>query len=171
MPRANSHSRAGQGAQDLHPADDPSRSSLSITALSTPVRGMIRPRPTVVPVTDPVPRRWFAVKDRVNTAVIMRIMTSRIAVIAIDAQQPRVVADFWCAVLGWEVIEVDQDGVSIAPPDRAWPAIDVFACRNAKRSRIDCTWTCAPTAAARIRSCNACSASALSPSTSAKAPT
>ena len=57
----------------------------------------------------------------------MWIMTSRIAVIAIDAQQPRVVADFWCAVLGWEVIEVDEDGVSIAPPDRAWPAIDVFA--------------------------------------------
>jgi len=68
----------------------------------------------------------------------MRIMTSRIAVIAIDAQQPRVVADFWCAVLGWEVIEVDEDGVSIAPPDRAWPTIDVLAVpeRKAVKNRL-----------------------------------
>lgn len=74
----------------------------------------------------------------VDTDVIMRIMTSRIAVVAIDAQQPRVVADFWCAVLGWEVIEVDEDGVSIAPPDRAWPAIDVFAVpeRKAVKNRL-----------------------------------
>lgn len=52
-------------------------------------------------------------------------MISRIAVMAIDAQQPRVVADFWCAVLGWEVIEVDEDGISIAPPGRASPAASV----------------------------------------------
>jgi hypothetical protein len=52
-------------------------------------------------------------------------MTSRIAVIAIDAQQPRVVADFWCAVLGWRVIDGDEDVISIAPPDNSWPTIDV----------------------------------------------
>lgn len=65
-------------------------------------------------------------------------MTSRIAVIAIDPQQPRVVADFWCAVLGWDVIEVDEDGVSIAPPDRAWPTIDVLAVleRKAVKNRL-----------------------------------
>jgi len=36
------------------------------------------------------------------------------------------------------VIEVDQDGVSIAPPDRAWPAIDVFAVpeRKAVKNRL-----------------------------------
>ena len=132
MPRANSRSRAGQGAQDLHPADDPPRSSLSITALSTPVRGMIRPQPTVVPVTDRYSDDGSRSKIGVDTEVIMWIMTSRIAVLALDAQQPRVVADFWCAVLGWEVIEVDEDGVSIAPPDRAWPAIDGLPYRNAK---------------------------------------
>ena len=68
----------------------------------------------------------------------MWIMASRIAVIAIDAQQPRVVADFWCAVLGWRVIEVDEDGVSIAPPDSALPAIDVFAVpeRKAVKNRL-----------------------------------
>ena len=37
-------------------------------------------------------------------------MPSRIAVIAIDALQPRVVADFWCEVLGWQV--VDEEGTS-----------------------------------------------------------
>ncbi len=54
-------------------------------------------------------------------------MTSRIAAIAIDARKPPVVADFWCAVLGWRVLDVDEDGISIAPPDSPWPTIDVFS--------------------------------------------
>lgn len=54
-------------------------------------------------------------------------MPSRVAAIAIDAEQPRTVADFWCAVLGWQVIEEDDDGVSIGPPDGSWPTIDVLA--------------------------------------------
>ena len=54
-------------------------------------------------------------------------MPSRIAVIAIDAVQPRVVADFWCSVLGWQVVEVDDGVISIAPPDGSWPMIDVAA--------------------------------------------
>lgn len=53
-------------------------------------------------------------------------MTSRIAVLAIDAVEPRRVADFWCRVLGWEVVEEESGIVSIAPPDRAWPTIDVI---------------------------------------------
>lgn len=53
-------------------------------------------------------------------------MTSRIAVVAIDAWDPHVVADFWCQVLGWRVVEESADGVSIAPPDGAWPTIDVI---------------------------------------------
>jgi predicted enzyme related to lactoylglutathione lyase len=53
-------------------------------------------------------------------------MTSRIAVIAIDAIAPRPVAEFWAAVLGWQIVEEDADGVvSIAPADTAWPTIDV----------------------------------------------
>jgi predicted enzyme related to lactoylglutathione lyase len=54
-------------------------------------------------------------------------MTSRFSVLAIDALEPRVVADFWCAVLGWEVTEEDTDGVSIAPRDGTGPAIDLLA--------------------------------------------
>lgn len=52
-------------------------------------------------------------------------MSSRIAVIAIDAVRPRVVADFWCRVLGWQVVEEDDGVVSIAPADGSWPWIDV----------------------------------------------
>ena len=52
-------------------------------------------------------------------------MTSRITVIAIDAVRPRVVADFWCRVLGWRVAGEDEGVISIAPPDGSWPTIDV----------------------------------------------
>ena len=54
-------------------------------------------------------------------------MSSRIAVISIDAAQPRLVADFWCGVLGWKVIEEDGSVISIAAQDGSWPTIDVVA--------------------------------------------
>ena len=59
-------------------------------------------------------------------------MPSRLAVIAIDAVQPRVVADFWCAALGWQVVEEDSEGIGIAPADRLSPTIDVFAVAERK---------------------------------------
>jgi hypothetical protein len=52
-------------------------------------------------------------------------VTSRIAVIAIDALDPRRVAEFWTDVLGWHVVEEDGDVISIGPQDVAWPTIDV----------------------------------------------
>lgn len=54
-------------------------------------------------------------------------MPSRIAVLAIDAVDPKVVADFWCRVLDWRIVEESADGVTIAPPSGAWPGIDVFS--------------------------------------------
>lgn len=45
----------------------------------------------------------------------------------IDALQPRVVTDFWCAVLGWQVTDIDEDVISIGPQDRSGPTIDVVA--------------------------------------------
>jgi predicted enzyme related to lactoylglutathione lyase len=54
-------------------------------------------------------------------------MSSRIAVISIDAAQPRLVADFWRRVLGWQVIEEDGSVISIAAQDGSWPTIDVVA--------------------------------------------
>jgi predicted enzyme related to lactoylglutathione lyase len=55
----------------------------------------------------------------------MEVMTSRIAVIVIDAVDPRLVAEFWAAVLGWQIVEEDAGVVSIAPAHAAWPTIDV----------------------------------------------
>ena len=52
-------------------------------------------------------------------------MTCRIAAIAIDAVQPRLVADFWCHVLGWRVVDEDDGVVSIGPSDGTGPTIDV----------------------------------------------
>ncbi len=53
-------------------------------------------------------------------------MTSRLATIAIDAQDLWNVADFWCAVLGWKITDEDPGGISIAPMDRSGPTIDVL---------------------------------------------
>jgi predicted enzyme related to lactoylglutathione lyase len=54
-------------------------------------------------------------------------MPSRLAVIAIDAVDPQVVADFWCAVLGWSILEREPGGITIGDAERSWPMIDVFA--------------------------------------------
>ena len=63
-------------------------------------------------------------------------MTSRIAVLAIDAREPKRVAGFWCQVLGWTVLEEDEDGVSIGPPatrqGMAGMTIDVVPVPEAK---------------------------------------
>jgi len=59
-------------------------------------------------------------------------MPSRIAVVAIDAVQPHLIAGFWCSVLGWQVVEEDAEVISIAPSDGAWPTIDVLAVSEPK---------------------------------------
>ena len=60
-------------------------------------------------------------------------MPSRIAAIAIDAVNPRLVAEFWCHVLGWHVVDEGDEGViSIAPSDDAWPTIDVLGVAEPK---------------------------------------
>ncbi|AGZ41938.1 VOC family protein [Actinoplanes friuliensis] len=35
-------------------------------------------------------------------------------------------AEFWAAVLGWRITEEEEDGISLAPADAAWPTIDVL---------------------------------------------
>ena len=45
---------------------------------------------------------------------------------------PRPVADFWCAVLGWQVVEADDSGVSIGPADGRGTSIDVLKVPEAK---------------------------------------
>jgi predicted enzyme related to lactoylglutathione lyase len=62
-------------------------------------------------------------------------MTSRIAALAVDARDTERIAAFWCAVLGWEVTERDDEGVRIAPADDSAPPIDVLAVPDAKTAK------------------------------------
>jgi predicted enzyme related to lactoylglutathione lyase len=59
-------------------------------------------------------------------------MPSALATVAIDAASPRRVADFWCAVLGWVVLEEDESGLVIGSADGRWPTIDVCLVPDAK---------------------------------------
>ena len=42
-------------------------------------------------------------------------MTSRISELVVDCVEPRRLADFWCQVLGFVVLDEDDDGVEIGP--------------------------------------------------------
>jgi hypothetical protein len=59
-------------------------------------------------------------------------MTIKIAILAIDPHDPRLLADFWAVALGWRIIEESADGVSIGPADGAWPAIDLLPVPESK---------------------------------------
>ena len=64
-------------------------------------------------------------------------MPSRLAVVVIDAVDPGLLADFWCAVLGWQIAGQDGDGdddgvITIGPAGRAWPTIDIAPVPEAK---------------------------------------
>jgi len=52
-------------------------------------------------------------------------MTSRIATIAINVIDAELIADFWCAVLGWRRAAEDEEVISIRGNDDSWPYIDL----------------------------------------------
>ena len=60
-------------------------------------------------------------------------MTSRIAVLAVDAADPRLLADFWCQVLDWQVLEEDDVGIVIgtAAGEASW-CLDLLRVPDAK---------------------------------------
>jgi catechol 2,3-dioxygenase-like lactoylglutathione lyase family enzyme len=60
-------------------------------------------------------------------------MAARISCICIDAVDPRPVADFWKSVLGWEVVEDGEEGISLAPPDGGFPTIDILVVPETKQ--------------------------------------
>lgn len=59
-------------------------------------------------------------------------MPSRIAVIAVDCHDARVLSEFWCAALGWEVRDVDGSDVGIGPADPDAPGMDLLTVPEAK---------------------------------------
>jgi hypothetical protein len=60
-------------------------------------------------------------------------MPVQISSVCIDSVDPRAVAGFWTAVLGWEVIEDDEEGISLASPNRDFPFLDILRVPEAKQ--------------------------------------
>lgn len=52
-------------------------------------------------------------------------MASRIACIVINVIDAELVADFWCAVLGWRRVDEDEEVIKIRGDDDSWPCIDL----------------------------------------------
>ena len=51
-------------------------------------------------------------------------MTSLVSTLTIDCRDPRLVADFWCAALGYELEEIDGDDAWLRDPSgRGWPLL------------------------------------------------
>ena len=44
-------------------------------------------------------------------------MASKFTELTVDCKDPRPLADFWCAVLGYRIVDEDSDGVEIAAWD------------------------------------------------------
>ena len=60
-------------------------------------------------------------------------MPVRISCVCIDAIDPRTVADFWSAVLGWEVVEDGDEIISLASASGDLPTLDILQVPDAKR--------------------------------------
>jgi Glyoxalase-like domain len=53
-------------------------------------------------------------------------MANRISCICIDTVDPAPLEEFWMAVLGYEVREADDEGVSLGPPGGGLPTVDIM---------------------------------------------
>jgi predicted enzyme related to lactoylglutathione lyase len=62
-------------------------------------------------------------------------MQVHISSMCLDAVDPRAVAGFWTAVLGWEVVEDSDQGVSLASPNRDFPLLDILPVPEAKQAK------------------------------------
>jgi predicted enzyme related to lactoylglutathione lyase len=61
-------------------------------------------------------------------------MTSRIAQVAIHAVDIRPLAEFWCAVLDWKIVEEDEGIICIAG-DEPGPGIDIMTVAEPKQGQ------------------------------------
>ena len=59
-------------------------------------------------------------------------MANRISCICIDAVDPEPVADFWKAVLGFEVKDADHEGISLGAPGGGLPTLDILRVPESK---------------------------------------
>lgn len=65
----------------------------------------------------------------------MSTMTIRFAAICIDSVDPQPLARFWCQVLDWDVVDREEDGLSIGPVDGYGPKIDFFEVPEVKAGK------------------------------------
>jgi catechol 2,3-dioxygenase-like lactoylglutathione lyase family enzyme len=64
-------------------------------------------------------------------------MACRITELVLDARDPAALAEWWCAVLGWEVVGHEEDGsVEIGSGDPAQPTIVFGAGAGPKREKL-----------------------------------
>lgn len=59
-------------------------------------------------------------------------VTSRLDVLAIDSVNPAFLAKFWCEVLGWIILDEDDDGVTIGSAEGSGMRIDILAVPETK---------------------------------------
>jgi predicted enzyme related to lactoylglutathione lyase len=59
-------------------------------------------------------------------------MPARISCLCIDAVDPGPVADFWAAVLEWDVAQDGDEGISLVAPGRDLPTLDILPVPEAK---------------------------------------
>jgi hypothetical protein len=60
-------------------------------------------------------------------------MPARISCVCIDGVEPRPVADFWAAVLGWEVVEDGDERISLPSPGGDVPTLDIVPVPEGKQ--------------------------------------
>ncbi len=60
-------------------------------------------------------------------------MPARISCVCIDAVKPRAVANFWAAVLQWDVVEDGDEYISLASPAGDQPTLDIVPVGEAKQ--------------------------------------
>jgi catechol 2,3-dioxygenase-like lactoylglutathione lyase family enzyme len=63
-------------------------------------------------------------------------MGCRITELVLDARDPESLADFWCEVLGWRVVDRRKAEVEIAGQDDAMPSIVFYRCNEPKQQKL-----------------------------------
>ena len=59
-------------------------------------------------------------------------MGIRLGIVAVDTRDPERLARFWTELLGYEIREVEEDGISIAAPDGSGGTIDFLQVPDGK---------------------------------------
>jgi hypothetical protein len=62
-------------------------------------------------------------------------MPARISSVSIDAVEPRPLADFWAAVLQWDVVEDGDEFISLASPAGDLPTLDIIVVPEVKQMK------------------------------------